>query len=89
MESSHCPKLIFLHSENALNPATLEVLSSPGDGCDKNSLLPQQPGPLKVRPDGTVLDGHHRLSILIERGENIDALPREIIRRKTMASSVR
>jgi hypothetical protein len=45
----------------------------------RSSLNPGQPGSLKVRPDGTVLDGHHRLSVLIERGENIDQLPGEII----------
>jgi hypothetical protein len=37
---------------------------------------------LKARLDGTVLDGHHRLSVLVERGEDIDALPREINRRE-------
>ena len=45
----------------------------------KLTLLPGRPGSLKARPDGTVLDGHHRLSILLERGENIHALPREIL----------
>jgi hypothetical protein len=43
------------------------------------ALCPGQPGSLKARPDGTVLDGHHRLSILLERGEDIDDLPREIL----------
>lgn len=47
------------------------------------ALLPWQPGSLKVRPDGTVLDGHHRLSVLLERGENIDQLPREIIKKES------
>ena len=28
---------------------------------------------------GTVIDGHHRLKILYDRGIDIDALPREII----------
>ena len=40
------------------------------------SLRPGEPGSLKVRPDGTVLDGHHRLRILRERGIDIDTLPR-------------
>ena len=43
------------------------------------SLQPGQPGALKVRRDGTVIDGHHRLKILYDRGIDIDALPREII----------
>ena len=47
----------------------------------KASLFPGQKGSLKVRVDGTVLDGRHRLSVLVERGEDIDQLPREIIER--------
>jgi hypothetical protein len=41
-----------------------------------------QPGALKARLDGTVLDGHHRLTVLTERGENINQLPREIMERE-------
>src|SRR5262249_41160346 len=29
----------------------------------------------EVRPDGTVIDGHHRLKILYDRGIDMDALP--------------
>lgn len=43
------------------------------------SLAPGLPGALKARPDGTMLDGHHRVMILRERGIEVDALPREII----------
>ncbi len=43
------------------------------------SLRPGQPGALKTRPDGTMLDGHHRIFVLRERGVEVDALPREII----------
>jgi hypothetical protein len=32
---------------------------------------------LKTRSDGTILDGHHRIAILPERGEDIHQLPRE------------
>jgi hypothetical protein len=46
------------------------------------SLHPGEPGSLKVRPDGTVLDGHHRLSILLECGEDIQGLPREMMERE-------
>jgi len=47
-----------------------------------SSLHPGQPGSLKARPDGAVLDGHHRLSILLERGEDIHQLTREIMERE-------
>jgi len=48
----------------------------------KFSLAPGGLGSLKTRPDGTVLDGHHRLTILLERGEDINELRREIIERE-------
>jgi hypothetical protein len=41
------------------------------------SLRPGQPGALKAKADGTVLEGHHRLAVLRERGVDIDMLPRE------------
>jgi hypothetical protein len=44
-----------------------------------DSLKPGQAGSLKARPDGTLLDGHHRVRILSERGIDINALPREIL----------
>lgn len=43
------------------------------------SLEPGQPGALKTRPDGTVLEGHHRLTVLRERGVDVNALPREVL----------
>ena len=43
------------------------------------SLRPGTPGALKARPDGTVLDGHHRLVVLRERVVEVDALPREVL----------
>jgi len=43
------------------------------------SLRPGQAGALKARPDGTILDGHHRLKVLSERNIDIDRLPREIV----------
>ena len=39
---------------------------------------------LKARQDGTMLDGHHRVQILKRRGENVDALPREIVQRLSL-----
>ena len=45
----------------------------------QTTLLPGQKDSLKTRPDGTILDGHHRIYILRQRGVDIDALRREII----------
>jgi len=43
------------------------------------SLKPGQQGSLKVRPDGTIVDGNHRIKILRDRGVDVDSLPREIV----------
>lgn len=76
------PKLQFLHAENLLNAVKLSRFRRLSTDELTASLRPGQPGCLKARPDGTVLDGHHRLSILIERGENVDELPREIMEKQ-------
>jgi len=79
MGSKGRPNLRFLHSEGALNRVKLDLFRRLSTADLKASLVPGQKGSLKVRVDGTVLDGHHRLTVLVERGENIDRLPREII----------
>jgi hypothetical protein len=43
------------------------------------SLGLAKPGALKARPDGTTLDGHHRIVVLRERGVSVDTLPREVM----------
>jgi len=42
------------------------------------SLMPEKTGALKAKSDGTIMDGHHRIKILRERGVDVDSLPREI-----------
>jgi hypothetical protein len=76
------PRLRFLHAENLLNAVKLAQFRRLSTEELNSSLLPGQPGSLKVRLEGTVLDGHHRLSILIERGEDIHSLPREIMEKQ-------
>lgn len=49
------------------------------------SLRVGERGSLKVRPDGTILDGHHRIHLLRERGVNVDELEREIIEKDLLA----
>ena len=66
-------------------PVKLEVFRHLSTDAIKFSLEldPGQPGSLKVRTDGTVLDGHHRLSILLERRVDIHQRPREIMERES------
>jgi len=73
--------LKLLHSEDALSRAKMDEYSKLSTQELLESLRPGQAGSLKARPDGTVLDGHHRLRILRDRGVVIDALPREVIPR--------
>jgi len=83
MQSPRKPKLQLLHSEDAMSPAKLEAFRRLSTETIKASLHAGQPGALKTRPDGTVLEGHHRLCILLERGEDIHQLPRERLERET------
>ena len=82
MDSRRSPNLRFLHSESTLNRIKLELFRRFSTDDLKSSLSPGRQGSLKVRPDGTVLDGHHRLSVLAERAEDIHQLPREIMKRE-------
>ena len=75
-------KLQFLHAENLLNVVKLSQFRRLSTDELKSSLLPGLPGCLKARLDGTVLDGHHRLSVLMERGQNNEGLPREIMEKQ-------
>ena len=79
MDSSEVPQLKFIHAESTLVRVKLELFRSFTVNELKASLAPGQQGSLKVRPDGTVLDGHHRVHVLAERGVDVDCLPREII----------
>jgi hypothetical protein len=82
MDQPHEHKLRFLHLESSLNRVKLEQLRRVATDVLKDSLLPGQRDSLKVRADGTVLAGHHRIYILKERGENIDGLPRQIMEKE-------
>lgn len=73
------PPLRFLHSEASLSQVKLEWFRKIATAQIIDSLQPGQPGALKTRPDGTVLEGHHRLVVLRERGVKIDNLPRELV----------
>ena len=55
MELPPGSKLVFLHSESALNRVKLELFRRLSTDALKSSLAPGQQGSLKVRPDGTLL----------------------------------
>lgn len=76
------PPLKPLHPENALNKAKLEAMKKLTTETIIQSLEPGHQHSLKTRPDGTVLDGHHRVEVLRQRGIDVHLLPREVIERK-------
>jgi hypothetical protein len=76
------PRLRSLHHDILLSQTKLRRFSMLSNDVLMESLKPGQRGSLKTRPDGTLLDGHHRVTVLRERGINVDALPREVIPRE-------
>ena len=72
------PPLTPLHSDELLSEAKLEKMRGRDSEELLESLLPGRLECLKTRPDGMILDGHHRVKVLRERGVAVDTLPREI-----------
>jgi len=79
VQNDNPPPLIPLHADSKLVHSKLEKYSKLSDHELIQSLQPGREGSLKVRPDGTVVDGNHRIKILQDRGIDIHRLPREII----------
>jgi hypothetical protein len=77
--ASSRPPLQPLHPDSSLSPAKLAEYAKASTEALTESLCPGQVGSLKTRPDGTIVDGHHRIRILRDRGVDVDALPREIV----------
>jgi hypothetical protein len=73
------PPLKSLHADDSLSPAKLAKYRKSSTQRLIDSLRPGHAGALKTRVDGTMIDGHHRIKILRERGIDVDALPRELI----------
>ena len=73
------PSLKPLHPDESLIQLKLNQYARLTSEELIESLQPGQPGALKARPDGTMVDGHHRIKILRDRGVDVDMLPREIV----------
>jgi hypothetical protein len=73
------PPLKPLHSENALNKTKLLAMEKLSTETIAQTLTPGGQHSLKTRPDGTILDGHHRVEVLRQRGIDVNSLPREVI----------
>jgi hypothetical protein len=73
------PPLKLLHPESTLIRSKLTVFEKISTETILSSLMPGKESCLKTRPDGTILDGHHRIFVLKSRGVDVDKLPREIV----------
>jgi hypothetical protein len=73
------PPLKSLHADSSLSVVKLDIFRKLSSEEILQWLKPGKPSSLKVRPDGTLIEGHHRVKVLRERGVNADSLPREVI----------
>ncbi|PYY14901.1 MAG: hypothetical protein DMG60_19065 [Acidobacteria bacterium] len=73
------PPLKPLHSDTSLSAAQLAKLEQLSTDQLKESLLLGKKECLKAKRDELILDVHHRILVLRNRGIDIDALPREIV----------
>jgi hypothetical protein len=78
-DSRRQPPLISLHPDSSLNKGKLEKMNRLSTEALCISLVPPLKDCLKTRPDGTILDGHHRICILRQRGIDVDGLPRDVV----------
>jgi hypothetical protein len=72
------PPLKSLHADSSLSIVKLDIFRKLPTEEILQSLQPGKPSSLKVRPDGTLIEGHHRVKVLRERGVDADSLPREV-----------
>jgi hypothetical protein len=80
VDSPKFPPLKPLHPDSSLNAAKLAKFDRLSTEVLLASLVPgPEEGCLKTRPDGTILDGHHRIFILRQRGTDVDRLLRDIV----------
>ncbi len=82
------PPLAPLHADGKLIPLKLDQYRKLTTEELIRSLRPGEVGSLKVRPDGTMLDGHHRIKILRDRGIDVNLLPREIIPKSPLSEDI-
>jgi hypothetical protein len=78
-DSPQYPPLKSLHVDGYLNAAKLGQVERLSTEALLSTLLPPGEHCLKTRPDGTILNGHHRVYVLRQRGVDVDKLPRDIL----------
>jgi hypothetical protein len=71
------PPLKRLHPDGSLSKSGLEYWRGQRTDVIVASLAPGKRESLKVKADGTVMDGNTRVKVLEERGYDVNELPRE------------
>ena len=71
------PPLKPLHPDDHLIDLKLEKFRELSTQVLIDSLKPGRENALRVKQDGTVMEGNHRIKILRERHIKVDDLPRE------------
>jgi hypothetical protein len=66
-----------LHPESSLDDASLNYWRGRSTAEIIASLSPGSPEALRVKVDGTIMNGNTRVTVLKERGVDVDRLPRE------------
>jgi hypothetical protein len=75
------PPLRPLHPDGSLSPAKMAKYDRLTTPELIDSLRPGGNESLRCRPDGTILNGHHRVRLLSDRGIDVDRLPREVVQK--------
>jgi hypothetical protein len=73
------PPLKSLHPDSSLSQPKLEEFCKLSNEQLIESLKVGKPNSLRARPDGTLIEGHHRIKVLRDRRVDVDSLPREIV----------
>jgi len=68
--------LRLLHPRSSLSQSSLEYWGQRSTSDIVGSLRPGSEEPLLVKPNGLIMNGNTRITILMERGYEVNALPR-------------
>jgi RHS repeat-associated protein len=72
--------LRLIHSPATLSKTILDGLRKKSTQEIVESLKPGLEEALRVKEDGRVMNGNHRITVLLERGVDVNSLPREVVK---------
>jgi hypothetical protein len=66
-----------LHADGTLSKSSLDYWGKKSTQQIVDSLKPGKAEALRVKPDGTIMNGNTRIKVLRDRGFDVNSLPRE------------